>query len=115
MTRVAVVGAAGRMGKALIEACAQVEGLTLSVATEHPASSLIGADAGEVAGIGKNGVIIAPTLDEAANDFDVLIDFTRPEPCLLHLNWCVAKGKKMVIGTTGFDDAGCLLYTSRCV
>lgn len=47
MTRVAVVGAAGRMGKALIEACAQVEGLTLSVATEHPASSLIGADAGE--------------------------------------------------------------------
>ncbi|MDQ5768966.1 4-hydroxy-tetrahydrodipicolinate reductase [Thiothrix subterranea] len=106
MTRIAIVGAAGRMGKALIEACAQTDGLELTVATEQPASSLIGADAGEVAGIGKNGVIIAPTLDDAANDFDVLIDFTRPEPCLLHLNWCVAKGKKIVIGTTGFDDNG---------
>jgi 4-hydroxy-tetrahydrodipicolinate reductase len=106
MTKIAVVGAAGRMGKALIEACAQTDGLELTVATEQPASSLIGADAGEVAGIGKNGVIIAPTLDDAANDFDVLIDFTRPEPCLLHLNWCVAHGKKIVIGTTGFDDNG---------
>lgn len=106
MTKIAIVGAAGRMGKALIEACAQTDGLTLTVATEQPASSLIGADAGEVAGIGKNGVFIAPTLDDAANDFDVLIDFTRPEPCLLHLNWCVAKNKKIVIGTTGFDDRG---------
>lgn len=106
ITRIAVVGAGGRMGKALIEACAQAEGIELSVATEHPASSLVGADAGEVAGIGKTGVLIAPTLDEAANDFDVLIDFTRPEPCLMHLHWCVAHGKKMVIGTTGFDDAG---------
>ena len=106
ISRIAVVGAGGRMGKALVEACAQAEGIELRVATEHPASSLIGADAGEVAGIGKNGVLIAPTLDEAANDFDVLIDFTRPEPCLMHLHWCVAHGKKMVIGTTGFDDAG---------
>ncbi len=106
MTKIAIVGAGGRMGKALVEACAQTDGLELSVATEQPASSLIGADAGEVAGIGKNGVIIAPTLDDAANDFDVLIDFTRPEPCLLHVNWCVANGKKIVIGTTGFDDNG---------
>ncbi len=106
MTRIAIVGAGGRMGKTLIEACAQVEGIELTVATEQPSSSLIGADAGEVAGIGRNGVIIAPMLDEASNDFDVLIDFTRPEPCLLHLNWCVAHGKKIVIGTTGFDEAG---------
>ena len=106
MTRIAIVGAGGRMGKALIEACAQTEGVNLTVATEHPSSSLIGTDAGEVAGVGKTGVTIAATLDKAANDFDVLIDFTRPEACLLHLNWCVAHGKKIVIGTTGFDDAG---------
>ena len=106
MTRIAIVGAGGRMGKALIEACAQTEGVNLTVATEHPSSSLIGTDAGEVAGVGKTGVTIAATLNEAANDFDVLIDFTRPEACLLHLNWCVAHGKKIVIGTTGFDDAG---------
>ncbi len=106
MTRIAIVGAGGRMGKTLIEACAQTEGVELTVATEQPSSSLIGVDAGEVAGVGKTGVTIAATLDEAANDFDVLIDFTRPEACLLHLNWCVAHGKKIVIGTTGFDDAG---------
>lgn len=106
MTRIAIVGAGGRMGKTLIEACTQTDGLELTVATEHPSSSLIGADAGELAGVGKNGVLIAPTLDEAANDFDVLIDFTRTEPCLMHLHWCVANNKKIVIGTTGFDDAG---------
>ena len=106
MTRIAVVGAAGRMGKTLIEACHQTAGVELTVATEQATSSLIGADAGEVAGIGKNGVIVAPSLAQATQDFDVLIDFTRPEPCLAHLEWCVEHGKKMVIGTTGFDDAG---------
>jgi 4-hydroxy-tetrahydrodipicolinate reductase len=50
--------------------------------------------------------MITPSLDQATQDFDVLIDFTRPEPCLAHLAWCVKHGKKMVIGTTGFDEAG---------
>ncbi|GAA0414211.1 4-hydroxy-tetrahydrodipicolinate reductase [Cocleimonas flava] len=104
MVNIAVVGAAGRMGKILIEACAESDDAQLSVATEHPESSLLGADAGEVAGIGKNGVIIAASLDEAENDFDVLIDFTRPEPTLNHLDWCVKNNKSIVIGTTGFSD-----------
>ena len=52
MVNIAVVGAAGRMGKILIEACVESEDAQLSVATEHPDSSLIGADAGEVAGVG---------------------------------------------------------------
>lgn len=106
MTRIAVVGASGRMGKALIEACHQTPDLTLTVATEHPANPLVGADAGAVAGMGSNGVLIAPSLDAAGQDFDVLIDFTRPEPCLEHLAWCVQHAKKIVIGTTGFDEAG---------
>lgn len=104
MTRIAIVGAAGRMGKILIEACNENEATTLTVATEHPQSSLIGADAGEVAGVGKNEVIIASSLDEAENDFDVLIDFTRPEPTMDHLSWCIAHNKKIVIGTTGFSE-----------
>lgn len=106
MTKIAIVGATGRMGKALIEACANTEGLELTVATEHPSNPLIGADAGAVAGISSNNVLIASSLAEAANDFDVLIDFTRPEPCLEHLAWCAEHGKKIVIGTTGFDAAG---------
>jgi len=104
MLNIAIVGAAGRMGKILIEACAESENARLSVATEYPDSSLIGADAGEVAGLGKNNVIIAPSLDDATNDFDVLIDFTRPAPTLNHLDWCVKNNKSMIIGTTGFSD-----------
>ena len=105
MINIAIVGAAGRMGKILIEAIAEVDNAQLSVATEHPDSSLLGADAGELAGVGKNGVAIVSSLDDAPNDFDVLIDFTRPEPTLTHLAWCVANNKSMIIGTTGFSDA----------
>jgi len=104
MINIAVVGAAGRMGKILIEACAESDNAKLTVATEHPESSLIGTDAGEVAGVGKNNVIIVSNLDDADNDFDVLIDFTRPAPTLNHLDWCVKNNKGMIIGTTGFSD-----------
>ena len=104
MINIAVVGAAGRMGKILIEACAESENAKLTVATEHPESSLIGTDAGEVAGVGKNNVIIVSNLDDAVNNFDVLIDFTRPAPTLNHLDWCVKNNKGMIIGTTGFTD-----------
>ncbi len=105
MVDIAVAGASGRMGKMLIKACAESDDAQLSAATEHPESVFIGADAGEVAGIGKNGVIIAESLDATENDFDVLIDFTRPEPTLNHLNWCVKNNKSIVIGTTGFSDS----------
>jgi 4-hydroxy-tetrahydrodipicolinate reductase len=103
--RVAVVGAAGRMGKNLIEAVGMTKGLELTAATEHPDSSLIGADAGEVAGVGKLGVTIAADLAAVVNDFDVVIDFTGFAPTLNHLSICREHGKKIVIGTTGFDDA----------
>ncbi|SKA68458.1 dihydrodipicolinate reductase [Thiothrix eikelboomii] len=106
LTRIAIVGAAGRMGRTLLEACNAAEGVVVTVATEHPHSPLVDTDIGAVVGIGANGVLIAPSLEAAANDFDVLIDFTRPEPSLEHLAWCVAHHKKMVIGTTGFDEAG---------
>ena len=103
--RVAVVGAAGRMGKNLIEAVGMTKGLELTAATEHPDSSLIGADAGEMAGVGKLGVTIAADLAAVVNDFDVVIDFTGLAPTLNHLSICREHGKKIVIGTTGFDDA----------
>ena len=100
MTRVAITGAAGRMGRSLVEACHNTPGLSLSVAVERPGSSVIGADAGELAGIGKLGVLIGDALK--ADDFDVLVDFTRPEVTLNNLAVCHPARKKMVIGTTGF-------------
>jgi 4-hydroxy-tetrahydrodipicolinate reductase len=105
MTRIAITGAAGRMGRTLIEACQQAGGLALTAALEHPDSSLIGGDAGELAGLGRNGVRLGADLAAAAADFDVLIDFTRPEATLANLEVCRTAGRRMVIGTTGFTEA----------
>lgn len=104
MLNIAIVGASGRMGRTLIEACHQTDDVQVTVATEHAASSLLGTDAGELAGVGKLDVAIVDTLDKADKDFDILIDFTRPEPTLQHIEWCKAHNKKIVIGTTGFTD-----------
>lgn len=104
MISVAIVGAGGRMGKTLLEACAEKEGVAVSVATERVGSSLIGVDANELIGLEKSGITIVDSLDNAEKDFDVLIDFTRPEPTMSHLAWCVAHNKSIVIGTTGFSD-----------
>lgn len=104
--RVAIMGASGRMGKHLIEATHAAPGLVLGAAIERPGSSLVGADAGELAGVGKLGVAIVDNLQSVLNDFDVLIDFTRPQVSLQALETCVAANKRMVIGTTGFDEAG---------
>ena len=104
MTRIAITGAAGRMGRALIEAVQQSDA-TLSVAVERPGSDVIGLDAGELAGIGKNGVLIVDDVKSVLGEFDVLIDFTRPQISENNLLICRDADKKMVIGTTGFDDA----------
>lgn len=104
-TRIAVTGAAGRMGKTLIEAVNMAEGCELTVALEHPQSSLLGADSGELAGLGRNGVAVSADIDAVVDDFDVLIDFTVPAATLANAKACGAAGKKIVIGTTGFDDA----------
>ncbi|WP_395505376.1 4-hydroxy-tetrahydrodipicolinate reductase [Ectopseudomonas hydrolytica] len=102
MQRIAVMGAAGRMGKTLIEAVSQAEGATLSAAIDRADSSLIGADAGELVGLGKIGVTLAGDLAAVVDDFDVLIDFTHPSVTLKNLEVCRQAGKAMVIGTTGF-------------
>ncbi len=103
--RIAVTGAAGRMGKALIESISVAEGVTLGAAIERPDSSLLGVDAGELAGVGKNGVTVVADVSAVVADFDVLIDFTAPQATLANTEVCDAHGKAMVIGTTGFDDA----------
>lgn len=105
MIRIAVVGAGGRMGRTLIEACHRSEGLVLGAAMERAGSSLLGLDAGELAGVGVLGVRLTDHLEGATDAFDVAVDFTRPEATLAHLQVCRAHGKPMVIGTTGFTPA----------
>jgi len=104
MIRVAVVGAAGRMGKTLITAVTEAEGMALTAATELPDSTLVGADAGELAGVGKLDVLISHSLTKVVDDFDVVIDFTGPEASMVHLDVCRRHGKAMVIGTTGLSE-----------
>ncbi len=104
MIRIAITGAAGRMGRTLIEACQQTDGVRLAGAFERPDSSLIGVDAGELAGLGTLGVTVSGSLSEIINDFDVLIDFTVPAATLENLSVCRNIGKRIVIGTTGFSE-----------
>ena len=102
MRRIAVVGAAGRMGKTLIEAIGQADA-RLTAAVDRPDSSLIGADAGELAALGRLGVALSGDLATVLEQFDVLIDFTHPSVTLRNLALCQQAGKAMIIGTTGFS------------
>ncbi|WP_370980015.1 4-hydroxy-tetrahydrodipicolinate reductase [Agaribacterium sp. ZY112] len=103
-TKIAIAGAAGRMGRILIEAVQNNEDAVLAAAIDRPDSSLIGADAGEVVGLGKLGVAISGDLAAVINDFDVLIDFTAPVATVANAALCAEYGKAMVVGTTGFSD-----------
>ena len=101
---IAVTGAAGRMGKILLEAVNLNPNAELSAAIERPGSSVIGVDAGELSGLGKNGVLVVDDINQVINDFDVLIDFTAPAATVANAKACAAAGKKMIIGTTGCTD-----------
>ncbi|CAA9891540.1 dihydrodipicolinate reductase [Candidatus Methylobacter favarea] len=103
MTRIAVTGASGRMGAALIKAAAFSEKAALTVAASRPGSTAMGKDAGELAGIGVLGVKVVDDLAAAADQFDVLIDFTRPDASMAVIEICRRAGKKIVIGTTGYS------------
>jgi 4-hydroxy-tetrahydrodipicolinate reductase len=104
MTRIAICGAAGRMGRTLLEVCRDTEGVSLGAAIEHAGSPVLGMDAGEMAGIGRQDVTVVSDINQVVADFDVLIDFTLADAVLANLESCRAAGKRMVLGTTGLDD-----------
>ena len=101
--RVAIAGAGGRMGRTLVQAVADAEGLTLAAASEQAGSRLLGADAGELAGVGRLDVAVCADLEPESERFDVLIDFTAPVATLGNLALCRRHGRRLVIGTTGLD------------
>jgi 4-hydroxy-tetrahydrodipicolinate reductase len=103
--RIAIAGAGGRMGRTLVQAVNEADGLVLGAATERSGSSLLGSDAGELAGVGRLDVPVTADLSECLDNFDVLIDFTSPAATLAHLEICRTAGKCTVIGTTGLDQA----------
>ena len=100
--KIAIAGSSGRMGKILLESVAQADDLELHAALEHGGSAMLGRDAGELSGA-SCGVKISADVEAALQGADVLIDFTRPEGTLHHLEICRKLGVNMVIGTTGFN------------
>jgi len=104
-SRVIIPGASGRMGHMLIEAIQQDSTVELHAALDLPGSPAVGQDASAFTGR-LSGVKVSTDLQAAMTGAHVLIDFTRPEGTLEHVKACVEAGVNMVIGTTGFDDAG---------
>jgi 4-hydroxy-tetrahydrodipicolinate reductase len=100
--KIAIAGSSGRMGKILLENVAAADDLVLHAALEHAASPMLGRDAGEFGGV-VTGVKISADVEAALAGADVLIDFTRPEGTLHHLEICRKLGVALVIGTTGFN------------
>ena len=106
MIRMAVTGAAGRMGRTLIRMISEADDMTLGSALERKDSEFLGVDAGELVGVGPLGVCLSADVSEVLADFDVLIDFSVPAATVHMLHACREGHKKMVIGTTGFDATG---------
>ncbi|MEO5882250.1 MAG: 4-hydroxy-tetrahydrodipicolinate reductase [Caldimonas sp.] len=102
--RVAIAGASGRMGRALIEAVMASPDLVLSGALDVAGGADIGRDATDFLGR-KCGVPVSADLQAGLSQADVLIDFTRPEGTLVHLAVCRELGVNAVVGTTGFTPA----------
>ena len=105
MTKAIVAGAAGRMGKRIIQMIQQSGDVTLAAAFEHPDHPDVGKDAGQAAGIGEAGITIAGSLQEAQQKMgdqgDVIIDFTAPRATMENVRFAHSRGLAMVIGTTG--------------
>ena len=100
---ICVAGSSGRMGRMLVEAVVTADDCRLSGALDVPQSLALGADAS--AFLGKDsGVSITADVALGLRGAACLIDFTRPEGTLAHLQVCVAQGTSLVIGTTGFTD-----------
>ena len=103
--KIAIVGANGRMGRMLIESTLKDGVAKLVAAIDQPGTAVIGKDAGELVGM-PCGVVVTDDLEAGIAKADCLIDFTRPEGTLAHLEICRRHRVSIVIGTTGFDDAG---------
>ena len=102
MQNIVIAGSSGRMGHALLEGIFADAELKLQGALDHPSSSALGRDAGELVGT-PCGIRVSADADAVLRGADVLVDFTRPEATMEYLAACRKAGVKLVIGTTGFS------------
>ena len=100
---VAIIGAAGRMGRTQVRMVHAEDGMRVAAAVEREDDPHVGADAGTLAGLGEIGVDVEGSLDRALDVSDVCIDFTLPGPTVEHARTCRSHRRPMVIGTTGLS------------
>ncbi|MFA0077183.1 4-hydroxy-tetrahydrodipicolinate reductase [Vibrio artabrorum] len=104
VVRIAIAGAAGRMGRNLVKAAHHNSEASVGAGSERPESSLVGVDVGELCGEGRFDVVLVDDLSKAIEEFDVIVDFTAPVSTLANIELCKRHGKKLIIGTTGFSE-----------
>jgi len=104
-TKIGIVGAAGRMGKMLIEEVIATAGAVLAAAAERAGHEAVGQDAGIFAGQKPLGVKIGASAEEVFRASAVVIDFTVPKATAAHAALAAAGKKALVIGTTGIEGA----------
>jgi 4-hydroxy-tetrahydrodipicolinate reductase len=101
--RLIVAGAGGRMGRTLVKAIAETDGVTLVGAVEGPRSPCIGQDSGALAGLESNGIPIATDVKARASQADGLIDFTTPQATVILAALAAQANLVHIIGTTGLS------------
>src|SRR5215510_9203904 len=101
--RLIVAGAGGRMGRTLIHAITAIDGAVVAGAVEARGSAVIGRDAGELAGLGKNGITVTAEVEPLLEKADGLVDFTVPAATMVFAELTARKGLVHVIGTTGLS------------
>jgi 4-hydroxy-tetrahydrodipicolinate reductase len=101
--RLIVAGAGGRMGRTLIHAIAATDGVALAGAVDAPGAAVIGRDAGELAGLGRNGIPVAAELEPMLATADGLLDFTVPAATIAFVEIASRQGRVHIIGTTGLS------------
>ncbi|MGC8602415.1 MAG: 4-hydroxy-tetrahydrodipicolinate reductase [Desulfomonilaceae bacterium] len=104
MIKVAVSGAAGRMGKRIIILTHEHPELKIVAAFDAPENPAIGKDAGDIAGIGPIGVTVSDDFKAAIDSCDVIVDFSAPDATIRNVKEAVKRHKALVIGTTGLSD-----------
>lgn len=104
--KIAVMGAAGRMGRELIRAIAAEPGCSVSGALETPGSSVLGKDIGELAGIEPIGIVVSSDAAAVIAAADAIVDFTIPKASIEFARLAASSGTAAIIGTTGFDAEG---------
>ena len=120
MVRIAVAGAAGRMGSRIAALSQEYPGLQLAGAFERRGHKDIGKDVGPIVGVGSTGILLSDSLEAIIESVDLVISFTTVEASLEHLRLASASKKAMVIGTTGFSkenlaEVAALTKTIPCV